>query len=165
MNQRLKNFLDAKEYEKRKEYEEEKRKTLLELGLFEKVYAPDNRQSEEFPFYEYDNNTSTSRYYKEVPIEITEDEYVEVKKYSKKEKTSENNSIASALTFIGLGIIICGFIAGCVFGNVVVKEYWSNDTEFSFKVAFTYWIVSFISGMMFFGFAEIIKLLEDIKRK
>ena len=39
MNEKLKEFLDAKKEAEQKKYEEEKQKTLIELGLFEKVYS------------------------------------------------------------------------------------------------------------------------------
>lgn len=165
MNEKLKEFLDAKKEAEQKKHEEEKQKTLIELGLFEKVYSPDNKQSEEFPFYEWDDGTPTSRYYKEVPIEITDEEYQEVKKYLKKEDETKNNPIATGLTFIAWAVIICGFVAGCVLGNIEVAGYYGGYTKFSFAVAFTYWCVALISGTMFLGFAEIIKLLEAVKRK
>ena len=38
MNEKLKDFLDAKKDAEKKRYEEEKQKTLIELGLYEKVY-------------------------------------------------------------------------------------------------------------------------------
>ena len=213
MNEKLKEFLDAKKDNEQKKYEKEKQKTLLELGLYDKVYAPtvgyghidgDNKvvkfpitnkntkigdiikvsrsgekvdviidkieseYSEEFSSSEWDSDNSTIKYYKEVPIEITDEEYQEVKKYSKKDDTSEINPIATALTVIAWVVFIGGFIAGIALGNVEVVKgsyYTYTDTEFSFAIAFTYWCVALISGTMFLGFAEIIKLLDAIKKK
>ncbi len=168
MNEKLKNFLDAKKDSETKNYEETKQKTLLDLGLYEKIYSPDNKYSEEFYLAEWDSTTQASKYYKKVPIEITDEEYQEVKKYSKKEVAPENNSVAVALTIIAWLIFIGGFIAGIVLGTVEVEKgyyYTYTDTEFSFAIAFVYWCVSLISGTMFLGFAEIIKLLDAIKRK
>ncbi len=168
MNEKLKEFLDAKKDAEKKKYEEEKQKTLIELGLFEKVYSPDNNYSEEFSSSEWDSANSTNKYYKKVPVEITDEEYQEVKKYSKKDDTSEINPIATALTVIAWVVFIGGFIAGIALGNVEVVKgsyYTYTDTEFSFAIAFTYWCVALISGTMFLGFAEIIKLLDAIKKK
>ena len=169
MNEKLKEFLDAKKDAEKKKYEKEKQKTLIELGLYEKVYSPDNNYSEEFSSSEWDSANSTYNYYKKVPVEITDEEYQEVKKYSKKDDTSEINPIATALTVIAWVVFIGGFIAGFVLGNeeVVVKGsyYTYTDTEFSFTIAFAYWCVALISGTMFLGFAEIIKLLDAIKKK
>ena len=168
MNEKLKNFLDAKKDSEIKKNEETKQKTLLDLGLYEKVYSSDNKYSGEFCLSEWDSATQTSKYYKKVPIEITDEEYQEVKKYSKEEVATENNSVAVALTIIAWVIFIVGFIAGIALGTVEVEKgyyYTYTDTEFSFAIAFVYWCVSLISGTMFLGFAEIIKLLDAIKRK
>lgn len=168
MNDKVKEFLNSKKEAEQKKYEEEKQKTLIELGLFEKVYSPNDNYSEEYSSYEWDSANSTNKYYKKVTIEITDEEYQEVKKYSKKEETTENNPIATALTVIAWVIFIGGVIAGCAMGMVEVQRgnyYTYTDTEFSFAVAFVYWCVSLISGTMFLGFAEIIKLLDAIKKK
>ena len=168
MNEKLKEFLDAKKEAEQKKYEEEKQKTLIELGLFEKVYSPDDNYSEEYSCCEWDSANLTNKYYKKVTVEITDEEYQEVKKYSKKEETTENNPIATALTVIAWIVFIGGFIAGIALGTVEVERgyyYTYTDTEFSFVVAFVYWCVSLISGTMFLGFAEIIKLLDAIKKK
>jgi len=78
---------------------------------------------------------------------------------------AKTNIVATILTIIAWVTFIGGFIMGIVYGNVEIEGYYSDYTEFSFQVAFIYWAVSFISGMMLLGFAEIIKLLEDIKNK
>lgn len=174
MNEKLKEFFEVKKQEELKKQEEAKEKTLIDLGLFEKVYSPDSEPSDEFPCYEWDSANSTYKYFKEVPIEVTDEEYEEIKKYSKQSAGETlnpfygNNPIAKALTVIAWIIFIGGFIAGIALGTVEVERghyYTYTDTEFSFAVAFVYWCVSFISGTMFLGFAEIIKLLNEIKYK
>ena len=168
MNEKLKEFLDAKKDAEKKKYEDEKQKTLIELGLFEKIYSPDDNYSEEYSSCEWDSANSTNKYFKKVPVEITDEEYQEVKKYSKKEETTENNPIVTALSVIAWIVFIGGFIAGIALGTVEVERgyyYTYTDTEFSFAVAFVYWCVSLMSGTMFLGFAEIIKLLDAIKKK
>jgi hypothetical protein len=169
MNEKLKIFLEAKKDAETKKYEETKQKTLIDLGLYEKVYSPDNKYSEEFSSSEWNVDDQVNKYYKKVPIEITDEEYQEVKKYAKKEvEDVSNNPVAIALTIIAWVIFIGGFIAGIALATVEVEKgyiYKYTDTEFSFAIAFVYWCASLISGTMFLGFAEIIKLLNDIKRK
>lgn len=168
MNEKLKRFLDIKKEEERKKYEDEKEKILIELGLYEKVYSPDNSYNEEYYFSEWDSANSISKYYKKVPVEITNEEYLEVKKYSKKEEATVNNPVYIALTAIAWIIFIGGFISGIALGTVEVERgyhYTYTDTEFSLAIAIAYWGISFISGTMFLGFAEIIKLLDAIKKK
>ena len=168
MNEKLKEFLDAKKDAEKKAYEEKKKDTLIELGLFEKVYSENNAYSIEYPWSEWDSENSINKYYKKIPMEITDEEYEEVKKYSKKPVILGENPIATALTVIAWILFIGGFIAGIALGTVEVERgyyYTYTDTEFSFAVAFVYWCASLISGTMFLGFAEIIKLLTDIKNK
>lgn len=169
MHDKIKEFLDAKKAEERRKFEESKQKTLIELGLFEKEYAPELGEYNPIEYNEWD--ATTCKWYKKTGyISVTDEEYEEIKKYSKKDETSLSNPVAIALTVIAWIIFIGGFIAGIAFGTVEVTRgvyytYTYTDTEFSFKIALIYWCASFISGTMFLSFAEIIKLLDAIKRK
>lgn len=158
MNEKLKEFLDAKKEAEQKKYEEEKQKTLIELGLFEKVYSPDDNYSEEYSCCEWDSANSTNKYYKKVTVEITDEEYQEVKKYSDlKNNDNDKNPIATILKVIAVIVYIAGFIASFFLG---VDRY--GDIS---AMVMVWWIVFFISGTIYLGFAEIIQLLEDIKKK
>lgn len=61
------------------------------------------------------------------------------------------NGVAKALRVIGIVEVICGIILGIIIASV--------DEDFIF-VGVIIMIVSFITCMMFVGFAEIIKLLQ-----
>ena len=168
MNKQITDFLATRKAAEEEKYEKEKQKILIELGLVEKKYSPDGNYSNEFYLSEWDSANSTTKFYKNVPIEITDEEYQEVKECLKIEETTSNNPISTALTVIAWVLFIGGFIAGIVFGTVEVEKgyyYTYTDTEFSFAIAFVYWCTSLISGTMFLGFAEIIKLLDTIKKK
>ena len=169
MNEKLQEFLDKKRKEESNKARKEKISTLVALGLYDKVYSQDNIYCEEYNFFEWDEEENRNKYYKIVPIEITDEEYEEVKKYRRKEVIREENTIATILTVIAWIVFIGGFFAGVVLGPTeVYKEVYGEykvETEFSFAVAFVYWAIAFISGTMFLGFAEIIKLLNDIKNK
>ena len=133
------------------------------------MYSEKNTYDPEFPFDEWNSNTQKHNYYKKVPIEITDSEYEQLLKFCKTEnKANKTNTVATVLTAIAWIIFIGGFVSGIVLGNVEVTKgviYTYTDTEFSFTIAFTYWAISFISGFFILGFAEIIKLLNDIKNK
>ncbi len=161
MNEKLKEFLDAKKDAEKKAHEEKKKDTLIELGLFEKEYSEKNQYSIEYPWSEWDSANSTNKYYKKVPVEITDEEYQEVKKYAKPPVLSTENMIAKALIIIASAVFVLGFIGGIVAGSVTA----SYNDEFNFVVALITWIASAVNGTMFLGFAEIIKLLTDIKNK
>ena len=134
MNEKLKAFFETKKEEElkkqdelNKKQEEVKKKTLIDLGLFEKVYSPDNKQSDEFSCYEWDSINSTNKYYKKVPVEVTDEEYEEIKKYSKQTEDIIHNNfnrynyVAISLTVIAYVIFIVGFIAGILFGITDVE--------------------------------------------
>lgn len=169
MHQLLNDYFLNKEKEQNKLLEKEKEKLLLSEGLFEKVYSNTNNYDPEYPESEWDNYTQSVKYFKKVPIEITDNEYEQLKNFSKLEQKKEtNNSVALALKIIAWIIMICGFISGIVLGNVEVTGGYYHTytyTEFSLTIALTYWAVSLISGIFILGFSEIIKLLNAINNK
>ena len=154
MNEILKEFLDTKKAEEKKKYEEEKQKTLIELGIYEKEYSPDNSSHNgKFPHFEWDNTTQTAKYYKIIPIKITDEEYEDVKKYIVlSNNQNSNNSIANILKILAVIIYIVGFI-------------FPFCLEAEFPIMLIYWLSFFILGTIYLGFAEIIQLLTDIKNK
>jgi len=156
MNEKLKAFFEAKNAERKME----KEKTLIDLGLFEKVYSTSDEAIEEFPFIEWDSENSVNVYFKKVPIEVSDEEYEEIKKYAKDSKNTDkkDNIIASILKKIAWCVFIVGAIAGLALGNLGYRG-------FSFGITLIYWFASFISGITLLGFAEIIQLLTDIKNK
>ena len=155
MNEQVRAFLDAKKDAEKKKYEEEKNKILFKEGLYEKIYV-DNFDDD--TFIEYDDITQTQIYYKMVPVKITDEEYEEIKKYSNIEADdNSSNSIATILRVIAIIVYIAGFIASFFLG---VDSY--GDIS---AMVMVWWIVFFISGTIYLGFAEIIQLLNDIKNK
>ncbi len=166
MHEKLKEY-----FEKEKEIREKKEKELREAilikeGIYEKIYSENNERTEEYNQFEY-NSSGTFKYFKYQPIEITDEEYMQIKEIhdsKNKQEPPTTNGVATALTVIAWIIFIGGFIAGICFANVEVGTYYTHE-EFSFAIALIYWSVALISGTMFLGFAEIIKLLHDIKNK
>ena len=67
------------------------------------------------------------------------------------------NTVAEILKVIGVFILVIGTIASICVGCI--------SKEFSFVLFFVMEIEVFIGGIIFIGFSEIIKLLEDIKDK
>lgn len=175
MNDKLKEYLETKEQLRKDAYEREKKDLLIREGLYDEISVGRGivESQEEDVDSKWDYVTQEYEYYKQIPIDITDEEYEELKKVCtpvQKADTVDNseNGIATALTVIAWIIYIGGFIAGIAFGNVEVVRgtyYTYTDTEFSFAIAFVYWAVCLVAGTMFLGFAEIIKLLEAIKRK
>lgn len=168
MNEKVESFLNKKRAEEQEKYAKQKQKLLIDLGLFDKEYSTSTSYSAEYPYAEWDNQAQPGKckYYKQVPIDVSDEEYEEIKKYSNIEtEDNQSNPVATALTVIAWIVFIGGFISGIVLGNVEFSGYYHDYNEFSFAVAFIYWAISLVSGTMFLGFAEVIKLLQAIKRK
>ena len=52
---------------------DDREKTLISLGLVEKEYAPDNKEN--WKYTKYDYKDGEKRYYREVAIKVTDEEY------------------------------------------------------------------------------------------
>lgn len=141
--------------QKRLEEKQARDALLISQGLYEKVYAPNDEWSEEYPENEYDQERQVYRYFKKVVIEVTDEEYEQIKKYAfASNSLPETNDVAKALTFIAYAVYIVGLIAG-----IIIVE------PMGIAVSVVCWIITAISGTMFLGFSEIIKLLQSIKNK
>lgn len=162
MERIVQQFLESKKAEERAEYEEEKRKILRDLGLVHKEYSDNDEYTEGFPNSEYDQAKGRVVWYRITGIDVSDEEYEEIRKYTNcDEKEYIRNYIASVLQVIAWVIYVGGFFLGIKMGN----EMSTFTSEFAFSVAIVYWCVALVSGTIFLGFAEIIKLLEAIKRK
>ena len=156
-------------HEKLKEYfakAEEKEKgitaqELINAGLYAKVYSGKSEYLDEYPCGEWDDENKKQKYFKKVPIQLTPEETKKIKKIYHSSQEKPTNSIATGLTVIAWFIFIGGFIAGLFFASIEAGPY----EESSFLMAIIFWSVAFVSGLLFLGFAEIIKLLNDIKNK
>lgn len=136
-------------------------KQLEKYNLYEKIYSSENTRSDEYPHREPGIYPSLDRYYKIVYFDVSEDELRrleslsnEVLKCKNIEETSVSNGVRSMLLFIGWIIYLFGFI---VFIWLL--------SEYNGLIALTYLVVTFISGTIFLGFAEIIRLLQLINNK
>lgn len=167
MNKMVQEFIDKKKAEIENNKNKEKRKLLMDLGICEKEYSQSSAWSEEYPDYEYDQETREGRYFKKIPINVTDEEYEEILKYCKQSDNTtpvnKENKVAKVLTGIAYAIFIIGAILGFAMGYT--KNIPEDTYYFSFAVAVAWWCVSFIGGMFMLGFAEIIKLLNAIKNK
>ena len=166
MHKAIEEYILKQQNKQREELEKEKADFLISKGLFEKVYSQKEEYDPEFPLSEWDEQTKKYKEYKEVPIEITDEEYqllLDVTKPASKKKTT--NGVATALAVFAWIIFIGGFIGGISAGNQAgsLASYYRNT--FSLETAAIVWAVSLVAGLFTLGFSEIIKLLNDIKNK
>lgn len=139
---------------------------LINAGLYEKVYAPEN-ESENYSVYPYKDKNNNKRY-KKVAIEVTDEEFLIIKKKFEENQNKSNdkfnnessyidneNKIANILKSIGIVIFIIGFILAIVTG--VQAE--------SFITSIIVLCATTISGILFLGLSEIINLLNILVHK
>lgn len=158
MNENVQAFLDKKREAEEKKNKKEKQRVLLELGLFEKVYSEDSKRSKEFPLSEWDREAQCEKFYKNVPYEVTDEEYEQLVKYAEQEEPAAcSNTIEMILFSLAWIIYIGGFLAGIFLSSQGYSFVWST--------AIICWASAFVSGTIFLGFSEVIKLLEAIKNK
>lgn len=133
--------------------------------MYEKVYLEEEGYGQEV-YHEWDDEKQQTVSYDKKAIEVTDEEYEQILKASKESSSvDEKNGVATAITVIAWVTYIAGFIVGIMQGSVKVEGMFRDKTEFSFAIAVTYWSVALISGTLCLGFAEIIKLLNNIKNK
>ena len=89
MDPRVQDYLHKKRLEEKrkrnaptvvKDLDAYKRDVLLCAGLYDKVYS--EVKTEEYCHSEWNPQTQSYLYYKQVPIEVTQEEFAEIEKYS-----------------------------------------------------------------------------------
>ena len=156
MNEKLAQYLNTKEQERQSLINRQKAELLINEGLYDllPVNANEIDWDTEYVEYKWDSSIQSNRCYKQIPIEISDDEYEKIKSYSTPTKINyQENTVAKILTVLGVITYIIGFLGGI----------WGADGYFGMTIAI--WVATLISGTMFLAFSQIIKLLEDIKRK
>jgi len=149
MHAAVENYLN-----KVKEKEEKYKKAFLEeRGIYDREYVkvedPNNVPADAIMDGE-------GKFFKRVPIEITDEEWDAVVEASRKKiDVSTDNKVAKTIKVIAIITYIMNVIAGIVL--------WSELSSFILFVTAVF--VGFVSGTLMLGFAEVIKLLDDIKKK
>ena len=156
MNQKVQDYLNAKRAQKRAEYDKKKSEFLISQGLYEEVRSPKDSWDEEYPNSGYDESTGNFYYFAQVVLDVSDEEYEEMLRLNGEDET-ESNTIATIIFSIAIIVYVAGFIAGIAFGALY--------DDFNAVPMFITWISAFISGSVFLGFAEIIKLLHSINNK
>ena len=152
MNEHVKKFIKKKKEEIAFQNQKEKEKILIEAGLYEKEYVEMDQYLTEG--WKYD--PEKGKYYREKVFDVSDAEYDEILSLLSYEKNKKQiNYIEIILKVIAWIIYIGGFIIGFFYGY--------DGDGIIFSITFIYWCICFVSGTMFLGFSEIIRLLNEIK--
>lgn len=71
---------------------------------------------------------------------------------------NNRNTLSKILFFLGIGIIIFA-----VFFGIFHSASDSYDNTVNWSVALPIWVAGIVSGLVFLGFSEVIRLLQDIR--
>lgn len=161
MNQKAQDYINQKLEENHQKKLEARNRFLISQGLYEKEYSPNGNYTSEHTESEWCDETHSNKYYRTIPIEVTDEEFEEIEKAYKLSQSSNTlhasatNPVAKALQIIA----VFTYIIGIILGGIEV-----NKTE-DISGGLFYWTTYFVVGTMILGFSEIIKLLNDIKNK
>lgn len=147
-------------FEKQKKTIQKNRKQfLIDNNICERVYNPseDSEYSDEYPYRDRD----TGKWFKKEPIDVTDEEFEMIQKAYNEAHTEkpESNGIATFFMVLGWITVIAGLIESLSAASGDKGE------SFTFSVFIIHFAVTLIASMMYFGFGEVIKLLNDIKNK
>lgn len=156
MHPKVEAYIQEKEAKRRAVYEAKKQAFLMEEGLSEFVANPDQNigYTNEYPCQQADPETGKNLYGKKIPLEITDEEYELLRAAAGKKDPCGINRVANVLEWIAwIVYIVVGLAAFVMLASGVLA------------LALIYLVSGLISGTIFLGFAEIIKLLHQINGK
>lgn len=156
MNPKVQDYLNSLRAQKRAEYDKKKSEFLISQGLWEDVRSPKDSWDEEYPYSGYDESTGKYYYFKRSALDVSDEEYEEMLSLNG-ENPAESNSVSNVIFAIAMIVYICGFLAGIILGAL--------EDDFNAITMLIVWVSSFVSGSLFLGFSEIIKLLHSINNK
>lgn len=156
MNKQVEEYLnEMQRYEKFEELKQ-KNQTLINAGLYEKVPLSSDEEVPEYMVV-YDK---LGRRFRAVPIDVTDEEFEAIRKYSSVSKGNKRNRIGIALKIVA----ILFFVVSVIFFMLALAtdSYFREDIKILY---FAYCIASIIIGILFLGFGEIIRLLQNLTNK
>lgn len=127
---------------------------LVELGLWEQEFDPEERgYSAEYPLIE------DGRYYRKAAVPVTDGEWAEICACAENPKPTRDrrkNPVGQALRVIGMGIYAVGFLVGA---GIYVYSRQYGVYEMALLQLVSTWVTAAVSGTVFLGFSEVIRLL------
>lgn len=160
MNAKVEKFIEEQQQAEIDREKKRQQAHLIDLGLYDLEYAPDNCFSEEFPYME------DGRYCKKKPIEVTQEEYKSICQVAPitPQKSWPVWPVAKILFVFSLVIYGAGFTAGIVSGIRVSGYLVSGPATYVFlwTNALTYWLAASFFGSILLGFSEHLRLLNKI---
>ncbi len=155
MNPQVEEIIKKKKEEVEALKQQEKKELLLELGLTTKEYAKNDSDLNEYPYMEEIDGKTV--YYKLNPIEISEEDYIELKKHFKETNLQKQEKEIKKFqkyydTFKQLPNIIFWIMISCTFIGSIVGASMSSESV----------LVFFISALAGVGLSFLYKWLINV---
>ena len=118
----LKEFLDKKQAEQRKKIESERDQLLVSLGLVkcEKEYSPAGKKTRRYKEFDSEVNNYYRIKKTHEPIEVTDEEYAEIRKYKKTFNLFSRWTPVGLFILLNLALCFMGYICDSYIVNPVV---------------------------------------------
>ncbi len=157
MNEVISNYIAKRKEEIALEREKEKHQLLDNLHLGKRVYSENAGRSLEFPLIEDDGSFDSKKAYKiDVAEGLTEEEYAELRKYSRKGYgTAKANEESGWSTFANV-MMVLGGVGVAIVLFVCLSESYHRD--------FTPFFLAFGGYLVELGMWATVQLLAKIER-
>ena len=156
MNRTVEEYIQKQTEKARLAKQKEKEVFLEDIELYERVYSENTEYTDEFPCRDVDEESENyQKYYKNVKLDLTDEEYEEVVKAYRLNNPEDAKSDTIATILQCLAIFIY-FVGGILALFVASADVFTGIASI-FSV--------FVSGTLILGFSRVINLLNDIKNK
>ncbi|MBE6759991.1 MAG: hypothetical protein E7554_07880 [Ruminococcaceae bacterium] len=175
-DQRVLDYIKMLDEEKRRLYVEKKRKDLIDLGMFEKVYGLEGCDPSEYPRTETDAQTGRTVRYKMVPVEVSDEDYEQLLKKTEelgmldkpKETSGIHNSqtIGATIKKISEVLFVISLIAVALiitFVALTIKDL--TVALIIVLVAGLFGFSEWVLSSFLYGYGELIERVSSIDRK
>ena len=167
MNERLRRYVVNKAQEEKKKEQAYRQKILLEEGLFEKEFPLNDNQLDYNVYTEWD--AEARRYYRPVPIDVSDEEFAQIEKYCANRKNQEEGMFSNiGKKLMGLAIVLFWLdIVGCFFGGLIyVKDMPKEEAPFVWiGIVLVGVLVAYISSWFLYGLGQLIDDTHAIRKK
>ena len=155
MDKRVQNFLTQQKNLKMENEKREREKLLISLGLYEKEYTISRFTETGMCEFERDPISGQERYFKKVAINISDEEFAQIKEAAEMSPVVKKEECTTAKMLANLAWISA--VVGVIVGLALADE-----SPWLLAVCA---VTGITSGVWYFAAAKIITLLENIRDK
>ena len=165
MNPKVEKYIEDQKAQALQAEKEKRAAFLKRIGMTERVYEKEGDDPEQFQHYDY----NLDKYYAEVPMEVTEEEYQALRQAAsltakpvEKEETTPS-ILPGILMFFAISALITGLFMA--FDNATDPLFIGSDSDFSLSVFLDSFSTHFFGSVLILCIRKVICLLEEIRDK